>query len=509
MSRFFLSLALILAAATAQAQDRVALEARVAQAPDDAQARQALSELLTAQGEPAAAVPHLVWLADHAPTDAGVHRRLAQTLLWTDRPADAARALAEVVALDPSDVDARVQLAEIITWNGGAERSVELLMPLADARPDDARLHRILAFALGAAQDRRARAQMTRALALQPGDLDLLIESASLERWQGDWSVAHDRLRRALALDLAPDQHARIRTLLAGVRSLSAATVRVGGTRVEDSNGVFRLDTPSRLDVPVSGRWTVGAEIAQGEIRGLDDQAARASSYTQTLAYMPSRQVRVDAGVGLEGTPGAPLAVTVRGSVQRVWTRSGFALVRVGVHSATATDAANALNQGLRRSSVVAEGYAEPSRALALNASLTGLAYSDGNRRVQAAAAARWLPLSVGTREEVMPLASVGATAGAMYEDTQTVYPDASPYFTPDDLLTASAGLAARVAAGGLRFDGTLGVARQSGGVTSLEYGAALEYDRGTEAVRVEARRTGSSAYSADVVGLTVRFRLP
>ncbi len=509
MSRFYLLLALALAATAAPAQDRVALEARVAQAPDDAQARQALSELLTAQGEPAAAVPHLVWLASHTPTDAGVRRRLAQTLLWSDRPADAADALAEVVALDPSDVDARVQLAEIIVWDGGAQRSVELLMPLAQARPDDARLHRVLAFALLAAGDGRARAQMTRALALAPDDLDLLIESASLERWQGDWSVAQARLRHVLALDLTPGHHARIRPLRDGIRSMSAPTFQVGGVRVDDSNGVLRFDAPAQLHVPISGRWAVGAEVQRGRIQGLADGSATASGYTQTVRYRPSRSLQLDAGLGLEGTPGAPLAVTARASAQRVWTRSGFALLRVGAQSATATDAVNALNQGLRRSSVVAEGYAEPSRALTLSSTLTALAYSDGNRRVLAAAVARWLPLAVGRREGGLPAAALGLTGGGTYEDTETIYADASPYFTPDDLFTASAGLAARVVSGGLRVDGALGLARQSAGVTSLEYGAALEYDRGSESVRAELRRTGSSAYSADVVGLTVRFRLP
>lgn len=513
MSRFFLFVSffvssLVLADA-AVSQDRGALETRVAQAPDDVQARRALSDFLTAQGEPAAAVPHLVWLADHAPTDAGVHRQLAQTLLWSDRPADAAQALAQVVALDPSDIEARVQLAEIITWDGGADRAVEILMPIAEAHPDDARLHRILAFALLASGDDRARGQMSRALDMQPDDPDLLIESAGLERWQGDWSVAQIRLRSALALDLTTEQKGRVGALLTGIRSLSAATVSLGGTRVEDSNRVLRLDAPGRLDIPLSGRWSVGAELTRGQIQGLGDRSATGTSYLQSVTYRPSRRTQVQAGLGLESTPGARLAATARGSLQQIWTASGFALARLTAQTATATDAVDALEQGLRRSSVVAEGYAEPSSGLSLTATAAGMVYSDDNRRVQLAAATRWLPLSVGAREEGLPLASLGITAGGSYEDSQTVYADASPYYTPDDLWTASAGLAARLVAGGVRLDGTLGGARQSGGATSLEYGAALEYDRGVRAVRVEARRTGSSAYSAAVVGLSVRFRLP
>lgn len=509
MSRFFLCLFLAALALPTSAQSRGTLEARIAQAPDDADARRALSDLLTAEGEPAAAVPHLIWLADHAPTDAGLRRQLAQTLLWSDRPADAAQALTEVVALDPSDVEARVQLAEIITWDGGAERSVELLAPIAEAHPDHARLHRILAFAMLASADPGARAQMTRALALQPNDLDLLIESAGAERWQGDWSVAQTRLQSALALDLTPEQQTRIRALFDGIRSLSAATVHVGGVRVDDSNGVLRLDSPGRLEVPVNGRWTVGTEIARSEIDGRDDQSATGASFVPYAIYHLSRTVRFDAAIGLEGTPGVPLAVTARGSAQRIWTAAGFALARITAHTATATDAVGAFDQGLRRSTLTAEGYAEPSTTLALSGSVAGLFYSDGNRRLQAVAAGRWLPLRLGPRPDALPVASFGVTAGLGYEDSQTIYADASPYYTPDGLLTASAGLAVRVSAGGLRLDGTLGAARQSAGATSLEYGAALEYDGGTEAVRLDLRRTGSSAYSADVVGLTARFRLP
>ena len=261
--------------------------------------------------------------------------------------------------------------------------------------------------------------------------------------------------------------------------------------------------------MPVNGRWTVGAEVGRGQI----EDATRSSvgaAFVPFVVYRPSQAVQVHAAAGVEGTPGGRLAGHARASVQRVWAGDGFALARLSAATATATDAVDALDQGLYRSGLTAEGYAEPSSAVSVSGQLGGLFYSDGNRRVQASAAARWLPLSVGRRAEGLPLASVGVTAGALYEDTATLYPTSAPYFTPDDLLTTSVGLAARVVtAAGLRLDGTLGAAHQSGGSTSMEYGAAVEWDRGTEAVRLELRRTGSSAYSSDTVGLTVRVRLP
>ena len=136
MTRILLSLSLLVASGSAWAQaSRDSLEARLAQAPGDVQAHRQLSDLLAAQGEPAAAVPHLAWLAQQAPADPAVRRQLAQSLLWSDQPAWAADVLAEVVALDPDDVEARVQLAEVVTWDGGAVRAVELLAPVADAAP--------------------------------------------------------------------------------------------------------------------------------------------------------------------------------------------------------------------------------------------------------------------------------------------------------------------------------------------------------------------------------------
>ena len=510
MTRILLPLSLLCAMTSADAQTpQDSLEAQLAQAPGDAQARRALSDLLLAQGQPAAAVPHLTWLADHAPADVALHRRLAQTLLWSDQPAQAARVLSEVVALDPADVEARVQVAEIVTWDGGADRAVALLAPVADAHPDDARLHRILAFAMVASGDPRARAQTTRALALAPDDADLLIEGAALERWQGDWRLTQQRLRRALGLSLTDAQRARVQTLQASVREVSAATVITTAVRTSDSNGVTRVEAPGRVSVPLNGRWTVGAEVSGHRIQDATDGAA-GLAIAPLVVFRPSPAFQVEAVAGLGGEAGSSTALHARVSGQRVWNRRGFALARLTAATQQATDAVDALDLGLSRTSLTAEGYAEPSSSLVLSGLVGGLAYSDGNRRVQASLAARWLPLSAGRRDERLPLASAGVAVGTVYEDTATLYPDSRPYFTPDRLLTASAGLALRVApTSGLRIDGTLGVARQSAGATSLEYAVAVDLDRGPQAVRLEVRRTGSSAYSADVAGLTVRFRLP
>ncbi|WP_412063094.1 tetratricopeptide repeat protein [Rubrivirga sp. IMCC45206] len=507
-----LALALALSAG-ASAQDRPSLDAlaaRVAEAPDDAQARRALAARYTEAGRPEAAVPHLAWLADSRPADPDVLRQLVQHLLWTDRASEAVPVLDRLVAVDPADDDARVRLAGLLTWDGGAARAVDLLAPIAERRPADPAVQRAFAFALLAAGDDRARRQLDRALGLAPDDATLLLESAAVERWDGDWSLAERRARRALGIGLDADAARRAYALLADIRTLQTPEVTTRITRGDDSNGIERVASPVRVEAVVSSRWAVGVEGTREMISGRDDASARAASYVPFAVWTPARGLRVEGAAGIESSPG-DLSPVVRARVQKSWAGEQFALVRLTGETRRATDAATALEAGLRRTTVTAEAYAEPSSALSAFGSVAAHRYSDGNARVQASASGRWLPFRVGTTGP-RPAAAIGPTATLVYDDTQTVYPDSRPYYTPSNLWTGSVGLAAALApTGGVRLDGTLGLARQSGtfAATSLAYGLAVEVEHGRNAVRLEARRSGSSAYAADAVSLSARFRLP
>ena len=272
-----------------------------------------------------------------------------------------------------------------------------------------------------------ARAQVRRALALAPRDAELLIEGGALERWQGDWSLAQERLDRALGQSLSDAQRDRVGALRAGIRDLSAPTLTAAAARLQDSNGITRTDSPGRLTIPVNGRWTVGAEVLRGAIQSDAAATATGTAFVPFVVYRPRRALQLEAALGAEGTPGAPLALHARVSAQRVWTARGFALARLTAATATATDAAEALDRGLARTTLTAEGYAEPSTALTLGGQLGALVYSDDNQRVQAALATRWLPLSVGRRAQGLPRASAGVTAGVLYEDSAHDLPRRAP----------------------------------------------------------------------------------
>lgn len=508
-------LALALAASVApSAQERPSLDtlvARVERAPDDAQARRQLAARYTEAGRPEAAVPHLAWLADAQPGDADVLRQLAQHLMWTEEPVRAAEVLGRLVEVDPADDEARVQLAELIVWDGQARRAADLLAPIAAEQPDEPRIQRAYAFALLAADDAGAREQLDAAVRLLPDDPDLLLESGAVERWQGDWALGKERLTRARSLGLAPQADARAQALLSGISALLDPTLTTRVARTDDSNGVGRLDAPVRLEALLTPHLQIGVEARGDRITTVGGgEAASTAGAAPFVAWVPSGTVRLELGAGLESAGGTVGAV-VRAQAQKTWPGTRFALVRATLDSRAATDAASALGGGLRRTTAQVEGYAEPLSSLTLFGDAAAHRYSDANLRVHAAATARWLPLRLG-QSGTRPAVAVGPAATVMYDDTRTVYPTSLPYYTPSELWTGSLGLAATAApTTRVRFEGALGLARQSGdfAATSLEYGGAAEVDLGPNVVRVEARRSGSSAYSADVVALTARIRLP
>ncbi|WP_412067564.1 tetratricopeptide repeat protein [Rubrivirga sp. IMCC43871] len=508
-------LALVLAVSAApSAQERPSLDAlvtRVEEAPQDAQARRQLAARYTEAGRPEAAVTHLVWLADAQPRDAEVLRQLAQHLLWTDEPSRAADVLSRLVEVDPDDDEARVRLAELIVWEGQARRAADLLAPIAAERPDDPRIQRAYAFALLAADDAGAREQLDAAVQLLPHDPELLLESGAVERWQGDWALGRKRLERARSAGLSPQGDARAAALLSGISSLVDPTLTTRVALTDDSNGVGRLDAPVRLDVLLSPTLQVGVEANGDRITTIGGgEAAGTVGAAPFVAWMPSSTVRLELGAGLESSDGS-VGPVVRARAQKSWTGARFALVRATLDSRAATDAASALAGGVRRTTAQFEGYAEPVRSLTLFGDAAAHRYSDSNLRVHAAATARWLPIRVG-QTGPRPGVALGPAATLMYDDTQTVYPTSQPYYTPAELWTGSLGLAATAApTTRVRFEGALGLARQSGSfaATSLEFGGAIDIDLGRHAVRVEARRSGSSAYAADVVALSARIRLP
>ena len=514
MTRLLLLLGVALALAPgASAQSDApldSLQARVERggAPD---AREALAARLVADGQLDAALPHLRQLVADTPARTDLALLLARVLGWSGREAEAIAVYDAVLDRAP-DPSAAYELARLLTWNGDPARAADLLAPLADRQPDAAEVQSALGYALHAAgQARAARRQYARALALAPDDATLLLESGTLERWEGNWSLGRDRIHRALALGLPGEAVGRARTLLAALEREHAPRMGTSVQRSTDSNGLTRTRLPSHTRYVFNAAWAGGLEIVQERLAqeafsppGASSEAA-ATLVAPSLAYTPLRSVALRAGAGLQVVHGE--ASGLSGWVEGTWRRTAprYVAVTGRLRSEAGTDGVRALDEGLRVTSLTAESYAEPLAGWGLGVALKGTSYSDGNLRGE---------LSTSTRVGVRQLGPVwlGAIGGLGYEDTATLYPASDPYWTPNDLLTVLAGGVASFApVEGVLLEPELYTTFQrdpSVHSISLGYRLRARLDLGRHRAGLLAEQSGSASYAVKRFGLSYEVAL-
>jgi tetratricopeptide (TPR) repeat protein len=166
----------------------------------------------------AEAKPHLDLLNESHPNDAQVLDQLAQCEEGLSRFDDAEKSYRKAIDIDPSRVDTYVRLAELLRLRLNDEAQADALMSvdtdektgLMAKNPESARA--FLARALyrrrhpkrGTVPDKDPiAADVAQALKLDPDDVDVLKESAILERDRGQYDAAREHLTRAL--ELKPD----------------------------------------------------------------------------------------------------------------------------------------------------------------------------------------------------------------------------------------------------------------------------------------------------------------
>ena len=487
------------------------LQARVERQPGSDSARRALADRLVGEGALDAAVPHLRQLVADGPEFPVRRLKLARVLSWLGRSAEAIEAYEALLAIDGEHGEAPLELAKLLTWNGGAERAVGLLEPLATRQPDNAEVQNAYAYALHAAeQSEEARRQYDRALRLSPDDPQLLAESGTLERWEGDWVVGQRRLRRALDLNLEGEAAGRVQTVLDGLWRDTAPSVEVGIERSTDSNGLARTRFPSHTQVQFAPAWSLGVRISQERLEQtfavnssvIDAAATFVSPY---LTFSPSPRVSVRGYLGLQDIH--TVGSGVSGTLEAVWrqTEPRYLTVLGRVQSEAGVDGVRALVDGVRVTVATVEGYSEPLAEVALGLSLKGTSYSDGNARYEVSSSTRVGLTSLGP-------VKIGLMGGAGYEDTADIYAGSDPYWTPNDLLTVLGG-------GVLTFKPVSGVQiepevystfQRNPSVQSLSLGFRIRatVDRGRHRAGLLAEQSGSDAYSVKRFGLRYEVAL-
>ena len=447
-----------------------------------------------------------------APPDSAVSLARARELAWSGREAEAVRVYDALLARRATDGTAALELGRLLTWGGDPDRAAVLLAPLAAAHADSAAVQTAYAYALHAAgRPREALRQYDRALRLAPADPTLLAESGALERWEGDWVVGRHRLHRALELGLDPEARARAESVLDGLGRATAPRVGVSVEHAVDSNGLTRTRVPSHSHVQLSPALAAGLTVTQERLSQLAPDAAgpvtdaAATNLTPFVSVGVSRSLRLRAAVGFQAVHGEGNGPSA--TVQAEWRRASprYLSATARLHTEAGVDGVAALGEGIRVTVGTLEGYAEPRPGWGLGVSARGTAYSDGNQRVEVSSSTRLSVARIGP----VRLALVG---GAGYEDTATLYPLSSPYWTPDELLTVLGGGAASVSpVSGVTVEPELFTTFQRDPnvhSVSLGYRLRARVERGRHRAGVLAEYSGSASYSVRRVGIQYEVAL-
>lgn len=201
------------------------LQQAVADDPEHAEAHNNLGNLLGELGRLAEALPHLeraVALTEDASGESRVHGlarvNLAMALDRLGRSAEADAAWESALRANAGRPEVALAAANYFGRRGRWAAAATLLAPLANASPRDAALQRDYAHAL--VRDGRggeALAPLERLMAMEPGDLDVMFNVASLRFDAGNRDGARALCEAILA---ASPEHARARQLILFTRDL-------------------------------------------------------------------------------------------------------------------------------------------------------------------------------------------------------------------------------------------------------------------------------------------------
>jgi YaiO family outer membrane protein len=215
-----------------------------------------LAEQLARSGRPADALAIFERIVAEHPTDVEVRLWIARLQLRVGRTDEAEAGFRAVVLEHPSDVDARIGLAVALTRRDAWQEALAILLGAEQDAGDNADLFGALARAYRrAGDDRRALEYYKRAVALAPGDPDLVNGYEAVARAYGS-SIAVEGLAEGGVSD------ARSVSLTASVRILPRLEIE-GTARVQNRNGssdtlaggggIWRLNRSTNLAIRGAG----------------------------------------------------------------------------------------------------------------------------------------------------------------------------------------------------------------------------------------------------------------
>jgi tetratricopeptide (TPR) repeat protein len=445
------------------------LEVLVEQHPTDRSLRAALTTRYTDLGRTDAAIEQYRWFVEHPPAPARMKTHFLQSLLWTQRYEEVIAYGEPMLATTPDHVDRRFLVAQAQAWSN---------------------------------QPQAALAHLDTLLSAVPHHAEALLLAGELQRWEPtQWPAARGKLHRALAL--LPDTSAnaaRAHTLLRGLRRDYGSAVETRLHHQTDSNERSHTYAPIRTNIRLGGLWRGIVEAGphwfhdaqlSPDAAGLRGYEGRAGVHTR----LPSGTALQLSGTATVYAPGW----SAFGGTVQVQQPLGPLTLSTQYHHREARESVASLQSGIRTHRLDGSVELRAGNWLTLTGQGAHTWYSNNNRREALAGAARLRVLG-----EPFTVALLGRYR---YENTERIFSDSRPYWTPDQLHTLSGALSLDLPlTSGLTLGGTYGLSDQDG-VLGHDYGGRLGLSAGFHSVQASVERFGSGTYAYRAFALRYAYR--
>ena len=430
--------------------------------PDDRALRSTLARRSLEHDHLNAAIDQYQWFVDHPPVDSSLKASLLQHLLWAERYEKVASLGTHMLAADPDNVSHRFHVARALAWSD---------------RPKDALPH------------------LDTLLTHAPDHVEALLLSAELRRWMPkEWPKARKHAERVLSI--APDNK-EAKDFLRALRHDYGSTSRTVVRYETDSNGRSHLRTPLRTTVWLGGLWHAVMELNRHQF--LDTSVSPLSGFEGAVGVQA--QFPTGTAIKLLGTATAyengwsPFGGTV--SLQQ---SMGVATLTTRYRHGEMRESVTALSS--RRGIHELEGnltlHFGPRFTLSGEGTHTWI--SDTNRQVKLIGSS-WILLHENDPALALQLSY-------QYEDTEQIFFDSRPYWTPNQLVTLSGALSLNIPIREwLEIETTLGLSGQNGEV-GTDYGGRLNISPGFfHSIQATVERFGSGTYAYRAMSVQYIYR--
>ena len=478
------------------------LERLLAHAPADTTVRRTLAERLFANNQPERGLHHLEVLVEQHPDDRPLRSALATRYTEMGRTEAAIEQYQWFVAHPPAPSSMKTRLLQYLLWEQRYDEVTSYGDPILAAAPDPERRWIVAQAYAWSDRPQAALSHLDTLLADAPEHTGALLLAGELRRWSPtEWPSSYNHLRRALALvpDTTTEAHTA-RHLLHGLRRDYGSTAQTRIRRETDSNGRTHTYAPLRTELRLGGLWR--GIVEAGVHRFHDDELAPGAAALRGYGGTAGVQTRFSTGTALHLAGAATVYASgwsAFGGTVRVQQPLGPITLTTQYQRQEARESVSALRAKIQTHRLQGQAELQLGERLMLLGEGTQIWYSDDNRRLNLGGTARLQVVGAP-----FTLALLGRYR---YEDTEQMYPDSRPYWTPNQLHTLSGALSLDVpVAPWLHLGATYGLSSQDD-VLGHDYGGRLRLSTGFHSVQASLERFGSGTYAYRAFAVQYAYR--